>query len=418
MHWMAQYLEPGPYIAEITPQAAAQRLREALARLPLEGVILGWDLPEPLVEAVYNVAARAGCQLWLWHPLLTAQGAPPGWEDWRVIAANGRPAPAFNDLPEFTFLCPRQPEVRAFALERLARALADERYTGVMLDRIRYPSPLHDLRALLGCFCPHCLAAAQEAGIDLERLRRNTLEEPNRLVWDKGRAWPALLVHWWQWRMAAVTEAVAQAAELTHARGRQVGLDLWSHAYADWVGQDKQALGSLADWVKVMVYRHTWAPAGLPYELAAHVRAMQGGGDATARALVAAHIALDAQLSAPPGMAERAPLDSEGALLMLLGRNLGWGGPMPRSLVELREQGLPSHVLDAECYRARLGVRAPLWVGLDWVEILGVTHLTDAQVTADVASYHYAVGRAIISWDLWHVPLERLEVAASASDHR
>jgi hypothetical protein len=58
-----QYLEPGPEVALISPQAARERLRAAFERLPLDMVLLGWDLPSEIEQACAEETARRKAKL-------------------------------------------------------------------------------------------------------------------------------------------------------------------------------------------------------------------------------------------------------------------------------------------------------------------------------------------------------------------
>jgi hypothetical protein len=53
---------------------------------------------------------------------------------------------------------------------------------------------------------------------------------------------------------------------------------------------------------------------------------------------------------------------------------------------------------------------APVLAGFELVEIEGVTQLNPAQISADLAAVRRAgVAGLSISWDLRHIPLNRLE---------
>lgn len=387
MRLMLQYLEPGPHLAMLSPSEAAGRLRETLTRLalraaPLEAVLLGWDLPEALVEACAREAAQAGARLYLWHPLLTAQGTPPGWEGWRVQAADGSPVPGHAGLPEFTFLCPNHPEARDFAVARLCRSLADARYAGVFLDRIRWPSPAAGLEAHLGCFCPHCVEAAREAGIDLAAVQRALRALPPSRSLEAllgGACDDDLLSTWVRWRMGCITAVVAEVAAQARRLGKSVGLDVWSPALAPLVGQSLPALGPYADWVKIMTYGRAWGPAGLPFEIALLARWLASCG----------------------ALHERQVLSPLATLL---------GLPLPADEAALRRDGLAAEALAVEVGRARALSAAPLLAGLELVEIPGVCTLQATQVRATLSALRGAgVDGLVLSWDLWRIPLERLE---------
>jgi len=112
---------------------------------------------------------------------------------WVTIFANGMIAKAhpawavrnMYDSADRLFLCFNHPEVREYSL-RVVEEVA-ERYAldEIMLDKI--PQACLEQNALAGriepmlrtlgsfCFCPHCMAAAKETGIDLAEYRERSL---------------------------------------------------------------------------------------------------------------------------------------------------------------------------------------------------------------------------------------------------
>jgi len=63
-----------------------------------------------------------------------------------------------------------------------------------------------------------------------------------------------------------VSGAVAAIADSLRARGLEVGMDLYAPFMAPFVGQDYEILASHADFIKPMLYRQTFAPAGMGFE--------------------------------------------------------------------------------------------------------------------------------------------------------
>jgi len=376
MRYMIQYLEPGPHLDQVSPRQVAQRLHAFLSALPIEGVLLGWDLPTALVEACAQEAQKAGTALYLWHPLLTAQGAPPQWPSWRAIGPTGQPVPAYRNLPEFTFLCPNHPEAREFAMARLRKASQEGPFAGVFLDRIRWPSPSEGWRSHMACFCPFCRRVAAQKGVDLAAVQQALCKNPLTTALTAMYEKDGPLGAWARWREEVISAFVREAAEALRSERKCVGLDAWSPALAPLVGQALEALSPWADWVKVMTYRHTWGPAGLPYEVA--------------------HLAW--QMAAEEG--EEKALGTLGNLL---------GLPLPQGLSAF-PQGFPPQVLALEGQRAcALVKQTPLWVGLDFVEIPGVCHADEPDIRASLRALHgVPLAGVILSWDGWHIPLKRL----------
>ena len=63
-----------------------------------------------------------------------------------------------------------------------------------------------------------------------------------------------------------VSGAVAGIADSLRSRGLSVGMDLYAPFMAPFVGQDYEILSQHADFIKPMLYRQTFAPAGMGFE--------------------------------------------------------------------------------------------------------------------------------------------------------
>ena len=394
-----QYLEPGPGLSSISPRLVREKLSAVLDQTSISIVIVGWNLPRQLVDACREETTAAGADLYLWHPLLTGDGKLNPHPSWQTIGVMGEMVPGFKNMPEFTFMCPNQAAVRPRVLDHLDHALRRADYDGVFLDRIRYPSPSADPGRWLACFCTACHAAAKDAGLDLVSVRRSIdqlLVTPERsLSFLRTLLWCAAdepddpdiraLERFLAFRESRVSDLVASAVRLVHSTGLAVALDCFSPALARLVGQDLRmldgALDETADWVKIMTYAHALGPAGLPFELLALCDWLVPlVGFSEPRAL--------AQLSAWTGL------------------------PLPTRRQSLLVQGLPPAALHAEIERARnAGVRN-LLAGVELVEIKGVAELNEAQIRADLqACFAAGPNGLVFSWDLRHIPPERLSLA-------
>jgi hypothetical protein len=121
---------------------------------------------------------------------------------WLVVLHNSRLAHAFPDCaprtafgdPLLNALCPAHPDARAYAVA-LAQDVARYGLEAIKLEAVHYPGFDHgdhhersfvplspNIRFLLGlCCCVHCMAAAQAAGVDAERVRAVCREQLERL---------------------------------------------------------------------------------------------------------------------------------------------------------------------------------------------------------------------------------------------
>jgi hypothetical protein len=391
-----QYLEPGPGITKITPAAARRKLRLAFERLPLTTVLLGWRLPPELVEACAEETQRHRAHLYLWQPVFAGDGVLVPEPDWQVTGLNDNSLAGFRGMPEFTFICPNKPAARQAVLSHIEAVLHTGAYQGIFLDRIRFPSPAADPTQLLACFCPDCRSAAAQQGLDLDEVKRSMralVVQPGggarllrHILAETGGALDAafndlaIVDRFMQFRKQSVTRLVEAAARLARGHGLLVGLDCFSPCLAGLVGQDLAELSACCDWIKVMSYGHTFAPAGLPFEL----------------------LGLSTWLEKQDGLDERTALQVVAETTNL---------PLPVSRESLLQNGLSPHALGVEIRRARtLGVNR-LLAGIELVDLPGVTRLNTAQVQADLAEFQAAgVDGLVLSWDLWHIPQKRLDL--------
>ncbi len=386
-----QYLEGGQPFDQISPSEASELLREALKRLPVTRLLLGWGVPERLVAACSAVCRQAGVELYLWQPLLTGDGQLLIEPSWRATGLSGKPVGGFLGKNEFTFACPNHPAAAQAVLEHLMEAARSGPYQGIFLDRIRFPSPTASLEDDLACFCPFCKQAAAASGIDLESIRlqlldmiktpQGSLALASWLISPPGmiKEMPRELKILFTFRAHSLTRFVRKATQLLHLNGLHIGLDCFSPTLALTVGQDLPALSASADWLKVMAYTHAYGPASLPFELYS-----------LANWLVS------------QGISEHEALDS-------LAQTTGW--KIPPSLPELRKSGLHAEVLPSEIEHIRSLSARDLLVGLDMVEVPGVCELQLEQVRADVQAVISGRSEGLaLSWDLRHIPLERLEL--------
>jgi hypothetical protein len=378
-----QYLEGGREWSGVDPAAVRARLRDAFGRLPIDAVAIGWGVPPRLIEACADETTRAGAALYRWHVLLAGDGVFVPRAEWRVLGPGGEPVPAYGSGTEFTFACPNR--ARAPVLAHLDAVAAEGPWAGLMLDRMRFPSPAADPATHLGCFCDDCHAAAADEGLDLAALRADLVAQlatpagRRALVVDLLAGGSPLLA----FRARAITRLVAEAADLLRARSLKLGLDGFSPCIAPMVGQDLAALGRLADWVKVMTYGHALGPAGMPFELSALADWLVITGSSEEAA--ATHLLADTS-----------------------------GLSLPATTAALRRDGIPPAGLALEARRARAATPATVLAGIELVDVPGLCELSDPQIRTDLAAFRASgVDGLALSWELWRTPPARLDLVAA-----
>lgn len=307
----------------------------------------------------------------LWHPLLTGDG---GWEpepSWRVLGANGEPAPAYQNMVEFSFLCPNKASMREASWEHLQSVLRRGDFDGVFLDRMRFPSPAVDPVGAMGCFCDDCKEKAEELHDFQEQLLHASTSELSEAVFGANAGtWSRLF----QLRCEWIAEWIAQVSQELRALRLEVGLDCFSPLLTRMVGQDLQLLEDSADWIKIMSYGHVYAPAGIPGELLAWC----SGSSSLLHTIAEAS-----------------------------------GVALPETIQQLETAGLSSDALLQEARTARMLLKAPVYAGIELVALEGITRLSEQQIVSDVEAFRKSgVNGLSLSWDLWHIPLRHLEWVA------
>jgi len=385
--FIAQYLESyDPQ--QHTPGRVRQRLREAFSRLPLSIVCTGWAIPPVIIDACAQECSQAGAALYRWHPLLAGDGVFVPRAEWQTFGAGGQEVVGFRRLPEFTFVCPNHPSVPEAVLEHLERSLRGGPYQGVFLDRIRFPSPAGDPANELACFCPACVDRAAREGVDLPALGAEILHlsatENGRLelvaqLFQLGGALEAFFA----FRQRSIQRLIQAAAGVASQAGCAVGLDTFSPALTRMVGQVLAELSKLCEWVKPMSYAHALGPSGLPFELSALAKWLASQGAQEQDAL--------RWLAQASGIA------------------------LPASMDTLQEQGVSPSTLERETRLARQQCTGRLYPGIALVELPGVNHLAPGQMAEEVRAYRDGgADGMVLAWDLWLIPLERLDQVGKA----
>jgi hypothetical protein len=378
-----QYLGSRP--KEATPEDVLVRLREACRQLPISLVLLDWEVSPPIEEAVAQESASTGVELYRWQTWLTGDSHAELPPEWAVVGLDGNPVAGFDDDIDFTFICPNHSGVEDFLAERLESIAARGLYSGIFLDRIRFPSPAQDLPKNLGCFCKDCARIAADMGFDLESARQyilSLLDQPQtalelvqRLLDGSNRP-PDPLTRFLDFREHSLTRVIRQAQQAAALLGLKVGLDCFSPSLARMVGQNIPDLSRSSDWIKIMTYPRVWGPAGISFEL----------------------------LSLVDWLLELGLKENEIFQALRVSSRL----PVPSTRAELVAAGLPSSAIRVEIDRGRPGSTGSLLAGIALVDVKTIHESTEAQIESDIRESLAADG-LVLSWDLWQIPPRRLE---------
>ena len=397
MYFTLQFLEDSPELLNLSKDIVVNKLRYAFDKLPITHLIIGWHIPDHLLEACKKECEKNGTKFVRWQPLLTGDGVVIPREEWQVTSLSGVKVPGFQNLPEFTFVCPNCENSTNTIFEHIEQLTDQGIYDGLFLDRIRYPSPVSNPLEKLGCFCEFCKQKSVKSDLDLENLqyslqdltasKSGKLELVNFLVGkSEGIIDDSLretVVRWMNFRESSISDFVCGVTKLLNEKGLDIGLDCFSPSLTRMVGQNLNSLSRYANWIKIMSYAHTLGPAGLPFEI----------------------IDLLNYMISVTNLNEREILAQLSTLLYL---------PLPENIDELKEQGLSTFALKKELEKGKVSTTIPVLAGLELVEMPGVTALTNDQIICDnKAALATGIAGLSISWDLWRIPNHRLDLISS-----
>ena len=280
----------------LNEERVKQRLDRLLAVKP-DYVVAGQSSNAAFLREICDRAHRAGVKVHQWSSLFSEYDDAADYDP--LLGADGlRQQRVYGD--NFNFRCPAsEKNVRLF-IDMQRKHMAGADFDGVFLDRVRYPSMSN---GALACFCPDCVKRYEQAGLNVENLRR--IHHFGQ--WENGRfIWAdAETEAFFRLRMQSITHAV----EMLRDAFGEVSLDLFPPALMPLVGQDFDALLPLAAFVKPMLYLYTTAPAGLPFEMdafAPHAGSMPSAAEQV-RMLRDARIYWGIESAMIPGVAEMTP---------------------------------------------------------------------------------------------------------------
>ncbi|MCR4843889.1 MAG: hypothetical protein K5843_02715 [Bacteroidales bacterium] len=256
-----------------TAESIVSRIDSVASLIPVEKVIIGWSTDKDIYRKVGEYLHAKDIKMLLWLPVFAeTEGvceSQPALDLW------GRSSGNF-DLTAgegFSFNCPSVKSNRDQVLAIYDNLFSDCGFDGVFMDRVRGQSFVGGAAGVLSCGCPVCTARFLEEGIDLEQVK-NEVDVVGDAFFSVDGYSPETGFRFSNKTASAffkakghiVSGAVAALCDSLHARGLEVGLDLYAPFMAPFVGQDYEILTAHADFIKPMLYRKTNAPAGMGFE--------------------------------------------------------------------------------------------------------------------------------------------------------
>lgn len=260
----------------ITPQDIQRKTERCMNKI--DGIIAGWSRETEIYTWLREYTKARNKNLYLWFPVLAEFDGIKDFVQIRDIENRKFEGTAFDGDERFSFYCPSDETTFENIKEIYAAYFKQIGFDGIFLDRIRFPSFVSGRDALFTCCCDKCLEKYRRKGFTPDRIKsiKYTMgrdQSENLLFsikkYDKGKYEfeNPEIEEYLKIRMGLITEIVKKVTAYFRSQGLEIGLDLFAPFLAPFVGQDYEELSGYADFIKPMLYRYTYTPAGMDYEL-------------------------------------------------------------------------------------------------------------------------------------------------------
>ena len=259
--------------ADYTADQIIGRIDTVSSMIPVSKVIIGWSLDKEIYHKVGEYLHSKDIRMLLWFPVFAETEEmcdnSPALDLWGNIPSNYDLAAGEG----FRFNCPSDPQNIANIVAVYDNNFSDCGFDGVFLDRIRTQSFVSGNGGVLNCCCDLCTSKFKEEGVDLEIVREAWEDAGDDFLSVTGYTPEGgfvfedkLTQDFFDAKGHIVSGAVAAVADSLRNRGLEIGMDLYAPFMAPFVGQDYEILTAHADFIKPMLYRQTFAPAGMGFE--------------------------------------------------------------------------------------------------------------------------------------------------------
>lgn len=242
-----------------------QKCDRIFAKIKVRDLILGWHMDQTFNRTLLDYFHSKGVRVLLWLPILSKTDE----------ICNVTHAASVNGETAKHFACPAHLHNAHEIIALYEKHFAALPFDGVFLDKIRFASFAEGYEEGFGCFCADCEKLMHN--VDLPYIKELIRKHDNKLLRgeydDYGRYHFAdyQVNTFYKRRSQIITDLVFKLAAYFNSRKLVVGADLFAPILAYHVGQNIKEIGKLVDFVKPMMYTHTEAPAGIPYEYNAYI---------------------------------------------------------------------------------------------------------------------------------------------------
>ena len=258
---------------DYTAEQIIGRIDTVSRLIPVQKVIIGWSQDKEIYRQVGAYLHERDIRMLLWLPVFAETEEvcenSPAVDLWGQVPANYDLAAGEG----FRFNCPSDPKNAANVVGIYDQLFSDCGFDGVFLDRIRTQSFVSGVSGVLGCGCPLCVERFAAEGVDIQSVK-SEYEAKGDAFFSVSGYTPAdgfsfenpVAAAYFKAKGHVVSASVAAIADSLRSRNLEVGMDLYAPFMAPFVGQDYAILAKHADFIKPMLYRQTFAPAGMGFE--------------------------------------------------------------------------------------------------------------------------------------------------------
>ena len=263
----------GWHSSDYTAEQIIGRIDTVSQQIPVEKVIIGWSDNKEIYRQVGEYLHEKNIRMLLWLPVFAETEEmcqnTPAVDLWGKVPANYDLAAGES----FRFNCPSDPQNIANVIAIYDQHFSDCGFDGVFLDRIRTQSFVSGVNGVLSCGCPLCVERFAKEGVDIQQVKAEYEAKGDSFFSVRGYSTAdgfcfdnPIAANFFKAKGHVVSNSVAAIADSLRQRGLEVGMDLYAPFMAPFVGQDYSILTAHADFIKPMLYRQTFAPAGMGYE--------------------------------------------------------------------------------------------------------------------------------------------------------
>ena len=263
----------GWHSPDYTAEQIIGRIDTVSQLIPVQKVIIGWSQDKDIYRRVGEYLHDKGIRMLLWLPVFAETEEvcenTPAVDLWGKVPTNYDLAAGEG----FRFNCPSDPKNAANVVGIYDQLFSDCGFDGVFLDRIRTQSFVSGGSGVLGCGCQLCVERCAAEGVDIAVVK-SEYESKGDAFFSVSSYDPTagfsfenpVAAAYFKAKGHVVSASVAAIADSLRSRGLEVGMDLYAPFMAPFVGQDYAILADHADFIKPMLYRQTFAPAGMGFE--------------------------------------------------------------------------------------------------------------------------------------------------------